>query len=205
MSCMTASNPPGRKPHGSRITVEVPVLRIGAGQSDYEGLSRYVDFLRKPQGLHMTLLHVGILDDLVRDIEGWTKGMSRSENVLPEIVGWLTELPVLQGFLGKSDKLIPLGGGRLMGLEVDVPQEVHDYQALLVQGLHVLLDDLGLDNIDDFILSSPALGYRSPRWLPHIAVGKARTRHEPPMEIAPVPVEFGDSQIRHRDSLPPLG
>src|SRR5690242_11936132 len=69
MSCMTASNPAGGKPHGSRITVEVPVLRIGAGQTDYEGLNRYVDFLRKPQGLHMTLLHVGILDDLVQDIE----------------------------------------------------------------------------------------------------------------------------------------
>ncbi len=108
----------------------------------------------------------------------------------------------MQGFLGKSDKLIPLGGGRLMGgLEVDVPQEVHDYQSLLVQGLHVLLDDLGLDNIDDFILSSPALGYKSPRWLPHIAVGKARTRHEPAMEIAPVALEFGDSRIRNREAL----
>ncbi|UKA49573.1 hypothetical protein LFT48_19420 [Arthrobacter sp. FW305-123] len=202
MATMTAVVSHGSKPHEARITVEVPVLRVGAGPSDYEGLNRFVDSLRKPQGLHMTLLHIGILDDLGGDIAAWTKGLSPSEKTLPEIASWLTELPVLQGFLGKSDKLIPLGGGRLMGLEVDVPQEVHDYQALLVQGLHVLLDDLGLDNIDDFILSSPALGYRSPRWLPHIAVGKARTRHEPEMEIDPVAIEFGDSQIRNREALP---
>ncbi|MEO3941366.1 hypothetical protein V3C41_09815 [Paenarthrobacter nicotinovorans] len=199
---MTASNPTGSKPHGPRITVEVPVLRIGAGPADYDGLSRFVDSLRNPPGLHLTLLHVGILDELGKDIAAWTKGLSSPAQTLPEIASWLTELPVLQGFLGKAEKLIPLGGGRLMGLEVDVPQEVHDYQALLVQGLHKLLDDLGLDNIDDFILSSPALGYRSPRWLPHVAVGKARTRHEPEMEIAPVAIEFGDSRIRNRQVLP---
>lgn len=202
---MTDLVSPGSNPHGSRITVELPVVRVGSGSSDYEGLNRFVDSLRKPQGLHMTLLHVGILDELGRDIVAWTKGFSPPEKVLPEISSWLTELPVMQGFLGKSDKLIPLGGGRLMGLEVDVPQEVHDYQSLLVQGLHVLLDDLGLDNIDDFILSSPALGYKSPRWLPHIAVGKARTRHEPAMEIAPVALEFGDSRIRNREALPSPG
>ncbi|WP_258141899.1 MULTISPECIES: hypothetical protein [unclassified Arthrobacter] len=192
----------GSKPLGPRITVEVPVLRVGAGPSEYEGLNRFVDSLRKPQGLHLTLLHVGIFEELGRDITAWTKGLSPPEKTLPEIASWLAELPVLQGFLGKSDKLIPLGGGRLMGLEVDVPQEVHDYQALLVQGLHILFDDLGLDNVDDFILSSPALGYRTPRWLPHIAVGKARTRHEPEMEIAPVAIEFGDSRIRNREALP---
>jgi hypothetical protein len=202
MATMTALVSSGSKPNAPRITVEVPILRVGAGASDYEGLNRFVDSLRKPQGLHMTLLHVGILADLGKDIADWTKGFSPPEKTLPEIASWLTELPVLQGFLGKSDKLIPLGGGRLMVLEVDVPQEVHDYQALLVQGLHVLLDDLGLDNIDDFILSSPALGYRSPRWLPHVAVGKARTRHEPEMEIAPVAIEFGDSRIRNRAALP---
>ncbi len=202
MATMTASNPTGSKPHGPRITVEVPVLRIGAGPADYDGLSRFVDSLRNPPGLHLTLLHVGILDELGKDIAAWTKGLSSPAQTLPEIASWLTELPVLQGFLGKAEKLIPLGGGRLMGLEVDVPQEVHDYQALLVQGLHKLLDDLGLDNIDDFILSSPALGYRSPRWLPHVAVGKARTRHEPEMEIAPVAIEFGDSRIRNRQVLP---
>ncbi|MCR1162997.1 hypothetical protein NEK97_16150 [Paenarthrobacter sp. UW852] len=199
---MTASDPARGKPEGLRITVEVPVLSVGAGLSDYEGLGRYVDSLRKPSGLHMTLLHVGILDHLLADIESWTKGRSTPEKVLPEIVSWLTELPVLEGFLGKSNRLIPLGGGRLMGLEVDVPQEVHDYQALLVQGLHVLLDDLGLDNIDDFILGSRALGYRSPRWLPHIAIGKAKSRHEIPIEIAPVAIGFGDSRIRNAKALP---
>lgn len=199
---MTARDAHGSTPDGLRITVEAPVLRVGAGASDYEGLTKYVDFLRKPQGLHMTLLHVGILDDLASDIATWTKGRSAADAVVPEIASWLTELPVMEGFLGKSDKLVPLGGGRLMGLEVEVPQDVHDYQALLVQGLHVLFDELGIDNIDDFILSSPALGYRSPRWLPHIAVGKARTRHEPTMEIAPVAIEFGDSRIRNRAALP---
>ena len=199
---MTALVSSGSSPDAPRITVEVPVLRVGAGASDYEGLNRFVDSLRKPQGLHLTLLHVGIFEELGRDITAWTKGLSPPEKTLPEIASWLAELPVLQGFLGKSDKLIPLGGGRLMGLEVDVPQEVHDYQALLVQGLHILFDDLGLDNVDDFILSSPALGYRTPRWLPHIAVGKARTRREPEMEIAPVAIEFGDSRIRNREALP---
>ncbi|MCF3140509.1 hypothetical protein LRQ04_14730 [Paenarthrobacter sp. AR 02] len=199
---MTASDPARGKPEGLRITVEVPVLSLGAGLADYGGLGRYVDSLRKPSGLHMTLLHVGILNHLLADIESWTKGRSTPEYVLPEIVSWLTELPVLEGFLGKSSRLVPLGGGRLMGLEVDVPQEVHDYQALLVQGLHVLLDDLGLDNIDDFILGSPALGYRSPRWLPHIAIGKAKSRHEDPIEIAPVAIGFGDSRIRNREALP---
>ncbi|KQR00838.1 MULTISPECIES: hypothetical protein [Paenarthrobacter] len=205
MASMTAGSPTGSTAGQPRITVEVPVLRIGGGQADYEGLKRFVDSLRKPQGLHMTLLHVGILHELADDIAAWTKGRATPERVLPEITSWLTELPVLQGFLGKSDKVVPLGGGRLMGLEVDVPQEVHDYQALLVQGLHVLLDDLGLDNIDDFILGSPALGYRSPRWLPHIAVGRARSRHEPPVEIAPVAIEFGDSRIRNRLALPGQG
>lgn len=202
MASMTASSPTASEADKPRITVEVPVLRIGAGPSEYDGLHRFVDSLRKPQGLHMTLLHVGILDELAADISAWTNGRATPAKVLPEISSWLTELPVLQGFLGKSDKLVPLGGGRLMGLEVDVPQEVHDYQALLVQGLHVLFDQLGLDNIDDFILGSPALGYRSPRWLPHVAVGKARSRHEPPVEIAPVVLEFGDSRIRHREALP---
>ncbi|WGM20109.1 hypothetical protein QEH68_19170 [Paenarthrobacter sp. OM7] len=199
---MTASNRTGSTTHGPRITIEVPVLRIGDGVSDYDGLARFVDALRNPSGLHLTLLHVGILDDLAQDIAAWTKGAAKPEHVLPEVASWLTELPVLAGFLGKSDRLIPLGGGRVMGLEVDVPQEVHDYQALLLHGLHLLLDDLGLDNIDDFILSSPALGYRSPRWVPHIAVGKARTRHEPEVEIAPVAIEFGDSRIRNREALP---
>jgi hypothetical protein len=201
---MTARDPIGSKPDGPRITVEVPVLRVGAGSSDYEGLSRFVDSLRKPQGLHMTLLHVGILDDLAGDIAAWTKGLSTPDTVLPELASWLSEMPVLEGFLGKSGGLIPLGGGRLMGLQVEVPQEVHDYQALLVQGLHVLLDELGLDNIDDFILSSPALGYRSPRWLPHIAVGRAPSRQELAKEIAPVAIEFGDSRIRNRQALPSL-
>ncbi|MFE4195776.1 hypothetical protein ACFRJ9_07920 [Paenarthrobacter sp. NPDC056912] len=194
----------GRDTQGPRITLEVPVIGVGMGTSEYEGLNRYVDSLRKPQGLHMTLLHIGILDHLGRDIEAWTKGNTLAVEALPELVAWLTELPVLEGFLGKSDRLIPLGGGRISGLEVDVPQEVHDYQTLLLQGLHVVLDGLGLDNLDDFILSSPALGYRSPRWVPHIAVGKTRTRHEPPMEIAPVAIEFGDSRIRNRQTLPTL-
>jgi hypothetical protein len=41
-----------------RITVEVPVLGIGYGPSDYEELGSYVNSLRRPQGLHLTLLHL---------------------------------------------------------------------------------------------------------------------------------------------------
>ncbi|MGP0223655.1 MULTISPECIES: hypothetical protein [unclassified Paenarthrobacter] len=199
---MTGHDPVEGTAHASRITVEVPVLRVGSGTEDFERLGMYVESLRKPAGLHMTLLHVGILDDLVGDIVSWTSGRAKAEEVRAEIVAWLHALPVLEGFLGKSSMLVSLGGGRVAALEVGVPQAVHDYQSLLVQGLHVLLDQLGLDNIDDFILSSRALGYRSPRWIPHVAIGKTRTRHEPSVEIAPLPLEFGDSRIRNAQSLP---
>ncbi|MFJ5958705.1 hypothetical protein ACIQC5_22435 [Paenarthrobacter sp. NPDC092416] len=199
---MTAGQRGKFGPQVPRITVEVPVLGVGACPDDYEGLGRFVDALRRPRGLHMTLLHLGILDDLVGDIVAWTKGNTGADEATPEIVSWLRELLVLEGFLGMSNRVITLGNGRVSGLEVDVPQGVHDYQGLLVQGLHVLLDQLGLDNIDDFILSSPALGYRSPRWVPHIAVGQPKTRHQPPIEIAPIPVAFGESRIRNGVLLP---
>ncbi|MFI2566429.1 hypothetical protein [Paenarthrobacter sp. NPDC018779] len=182
-----------------RITVEVPVLDVGA---PLESLGRYVDSVRKPEGLHMTLLHVGILDRLAADVVAWTGGVASADTVIREVASWLRGLPVLDGFLGKSAKLITLGGGRVSSLEVSVPQAVHDYQTLLVQGLHVLLDDLGVDNIDDFILSSPALGYRSPRWIPHVAVGRARSKHEAPLELETVALEFGSSRIRNEASLP---
>ncbi|MFJ4169972.1 hypothetical protein ACIPY3_10700 [Paenarthrobacter sp. NPDC089714] len=185
--------------HLPRITVEVPVLDVGA---PLESLGRYVDSVRKPEGLHMTLLHVGILDRLAADIVAWTGGVASTDFVIREVSSWLRGLPVLDGFLGKSAKLVTLGGGRVSSLEVEVPQAVHDYQTLLVQGLHVLLDDLGLDNIDDFILSSPALGYRSPRWIPHVAVGRARSKHQEPLELETVALEFGSSRIRNEASLP---
>ena len=57
-----------------RITVEVPVLGVGAGPADYEQLAAYADGLRRPQSLHMTLLHVGILEDFAADVADWTKG-----------------------------------------------------------------------------------------------------------------------------------
>lgn len=190
-----ASDPP-------RITVEVPVLSVGASPADYADLGHHVDSLRKPGSLHMTLLHIGILERLAADIFAWTKGRMPAERAALEIATWLRELPVLDGFLGKSDTIISLGGGRISSLEVDVPQAVRDYQTLLVQGLHVLLDDLGLDNIDDFILSSPALGYRSPHWIPHVAVGKARVKHQEPIKIETLALEFGTSRIRNEISLP---
>ena len=59
-----------------RITVEVPVLSVGTGPADYESLGNVVEALRRPQGLHLTLLHIGILDDLAHDIEDWTKGVT---------------------------------------------------------------------------------------------------------------------------------
>ncbi|HYH76328.1 MAG TPA: hypothetical protein VD841_02335, partial [Arthrobacter sp.] len=111
-----------------RITVEVPVLGVGYGPADYEGLAEHAAALRRPQGLHLTLLHVGILEDFARDVVEWTKGITSSQAVTRETVRWLRSLPVLDGFSGVSDRLIVLGGGGIAGLEVDVPPHVHDYQ-----------------------------------------------------------------------------
>ena len=183
------------------ITVEVPVLGIGAAPSDYEELGRYVFALRRPRGLHMTLLHLGVLDDLCRDVADWTKGNTSAESALLRIVAWLEALPVLEAFSGSAERLIVLGSGGVCGLEVDIPASVRDYQVSLVHALHELLDELLVDNIDDFILSSPALGFRSPRWVPHVAVGRPMYRGRGPWEIGRVAVEFGESRIRNRQFL----
>ncbi|MDQ0030071.1 hypothetical protein [Arthrobacter bambusae] len=187
-----------------RITVEVPVLRIGAGPSSYEELARYVVALRRPQGLHMTLLHLGVLDDFCRDVADWTKGNTSAGSALLKTVAWLKALPALEAFPGSAERLIVLGGGGVCGLEVDVPGPVRDYQVSLVHALHELLDELLIDNIDDFILSSPALGFRSPRWIPHVAVGRPKSRGRGPWEIGRLGVEFGGSRIRNRQHLPQL-
>lgn len=185
-----------------RITVEVPVLSLGSGPSDYEELGSYVNALRRPQGLHMTLLHMGILEDLAQDVADWTKGVTSAGAAARRTVGWLQSLPVLEGFSGRAERLVVLGGGGISGLEVDVPQHVHDHQVSLVQGLHELLDELFVDNVDDFILSSPALGFRYPRWVPHIAVGRPRSRERGPWQIPPLTVDFGHSRIRNGRFLP---
>ncbi|UVJ39339.1 hypothetical protein [Arthrobacter sp. CJ23] len=184
-----------------RITVEVPVLSIGSGPADYEGFDRYVDALRRPQGLHMTLFHLGVLEDFARDVSGWTKGITSAEAAGRRTASWLRGLPVLEGFSGTADRLIVLGGGAVRGLEVEVPQHVRDYQVSLVVALHELLDELLVDNIDDFILSSPALGFRSPRWVPHIAVGRPKNRSRASIELARLAVECGESRIRNRQLL----
>jgi hypothetical protein len=202
-----------------RITVEVPVLGVGNRPSDYEQLAAYADGLRKPQGLHMTLLHIGILDDFAADVAAWTKGSTDSATATVKTADWLRALPVLEGFTGTAERLVLFGGGRVSGLEVDVPQHVRDFQVSLVQALRELLDDLLVDNPDDFILSSRALGYRYPRWHPHVAVGKPKHEGIPgegrsrdkgrarersgSWEIRPLRVEFGPSQIRNRQLLPP--
>ncbi|MET4096324.1 hypothetical protein [Arthrobacter sp. UYCu712] len=188
-----------------RITVEVPVLAIGSVPSDYEELASHVDALRRRNGLHMTLLHIGVLEDFCRDVTQWTNGVTSVEDATFKTVAWLTALPVLRGFSGSAERLVVLGGGGVCGLEVDAPQPVHDYQVGLVQALHELLDELLVDNIDDFILGSRALGFRYPRWAPHIAVGRPKTRGSGPWEIGALGVEFGDSRIRNRQLLPPLG
>lgn len=185
-----------------RITVEVPVLGMGAGPSDYEELDRYVNALRRPQGLHMTLLHLGILEDFSQDVADWTKGITSAGAASRRTVSWLKALPVSEGFSGTAERLIVLGGGGISGLEVDVPQHVHDHQLSLVQGLHELLDELLVDNVDDFILSSRALGYRYPRWVPHVAVGRPKTRDRGSWQIRPLTVEFGQSRIRNGLLLP---
>jgi hypothetical protein len=198
-----------------RITVEVPVLGIGAKPSDYEQLAAYADGLRKPQGLHMTLLHIGILEDFAADVAEWTKGATDPPAAAVRTADWLRALPVMEGFSGTAERLVLLGGGRVSGLEVEVPQGVRDFQVSLVQALHELLDDLLVDNPDDFILSSPALGYRYPRWRPHVAVGKPKSQGRSgegrprerggSWEIRPLTVEFGPSQIRNRQLLPDPG
>ena len=185
-----------------RITVEVPVLGVGAGPADYDELGQHVDALRRPNGLHLTLLHIGILADFSRDVTEWTKGMTPASVATRETVRWLQALPVLDGFPGTAERLIVLGGGGISGLEVDVPQQVHDYQVSLVEGLRGLLDRLLVDNVDDFILSSPALGFRYPHWVPHVAVGRPRSRSREPVSIPPVTVTFGASRIRNGQFLP---
>ena len=198
-----------------RITVEVPVLSVGAKPADYEQLAAYADGLRRPQGLHMTLLHIGILEDFAADVADWTKGATDPAEATVMTADWLRALPVLEGFSGTAERLVLLGGGRVSGLEVDVPQSVRDFQVSLVQALRELLDDLLVDNPDDFILSSRALGYRYPRWRPHVAVGKPKPQDHPgghrPREssgswaIQPLTVQFGPSQIRNRQLLPGSG
>jgi len=185
-----------------RITVEVPVLGVGSGPADYEGLAQHADALRRPQGLHLTLLHIGVLEDFAHDVNTWTKGMAGSQAVTRQTVGWLRSLPVLDGFSGVSKRLIVLGGGGIAGLEVDVPRHVHDYQVSLVAGLRDLLEGLLVDNVDDFILSSPALGFRYPHWVPHIAVGRPRARSREPVQIPSMTVTFGESRIRNAQFLP---
>ncbi|MFE4541176.1 hypothetical protein [Arthrobacter sp. NPDC056727] len=203
-----------------RITIEVPVLGIGERPADYEQLAAYADGLRRPQGLHMTLLHIGILDDLAGDVAAWTKGATDPAAAVVKTADWLRALPVLEGFSGTAERLVLFGGGRVSGLDVDVPQAVRDFQVSLVVALHELLDNLLVDNPDDFILSSPALGYRYPRWHPHVAVGKPKYQSHPEpgrpgegrarersgsWEIRPLTVDFGPSQIRNRQLLPPAG
>jgi hypothetical protein len=189
--------------HGlPRITVEVPVVKIGSRPTDYEELESYVNGLRRQQGLHLTLLHIGILSDFGQDVADWTKGMTTTEDATRRTVAWLRELPVLAGFSGTAERLIVLGGGNVSGLEVDVPQRVHNYQVFLVKALHGLLEQLRVDNVDDFILSSPALGFRYPRWVPHVAVGRPKTRSGGSWEIRPLAIDFGESQIRNGRFLP---
>ncbi|MET3708520.1 hypothetical protein [Arthrobacter sp. UYEF6] len=185
-----------------RITVEVPVLAVGSAPSDYEALGSYVNALRRPQGLHLTLLHIGILADFAQDVADWTKGITPAGDAVRHTTGWLQGLPVLDGFAGTSAQLIVLGGGGISGFEVDVPGRVHDYRVSLVQGLHDLLDRLLVDNVDDFILSSPSLGYRYPHWVPHVAVGRPLSREHGPRTIAPLNVVFGPSRIRNGRFLP---
>jgi hypothetical protein len=188
-----------------RITVEAPVLRIGTVPADYEDLGSHVDALRRRQGLHLTLLHIGILADLSRDISQWTKGITSTDVATRRTVAWLQALPVLGGFSASASGLVVLGGGSVCGLEVDVPRAVRDYQVFLVQSLRGLLDELLVDNTDDFILSSRALGYRYPRWTPHVAVGRPKSRGTGSWGIEPLALEFGDSRIRNRQLLPAAG
>ena len=192
-------------PAPPRITIEVPVLAVGSRPADYERLASQVDALRRQQGLHLTVLHLGILADFSQDVEDWTKGITPADAATHATVAWLEGLPVLGGFSARTERLILLGGGRVSGLEVEVPPHVRDYQVFLVARLHDLLDELLVDNADDFILSSRALGFRYPHWTPHVAVGRPKSRDHGPWPIEPLEVKFGESRIRNRQFLPPAG
>ena len=192
-------------PAPPRITIEVPVLAVGSGPGDYEQLASQVDALRRQQGLHLTVLHLGILVDFSQDVEDWTKGITPADAATHATVAWLEGLPVLGGFSAQTERLILLGGRRVSGLEVEVPPHVRDYQVFLIARLHDLLDELLVDNADDFILSSRALGFRYPHWTPHVAVGRPKSTDHGPWPIEPLEVKFGGSRIRNRQFLPPAG
>lgn len=185
-----------------RITVEVPVLGIGSGPADYQELGEHVFALRKFRSLHLTLLHIGILEEFTRDVTQWTRGFTREESAARTTVEWLRQLPALAGFPGHSNRIIAVGGGHISALEVEVPGHVREYQVGLVKALHELLDQLAVDDIDDFILSSPALGYRHPRWTPHVAIGRPPGRSRGPWDIRSVEIDFGESRIRNGQYLP---
>ena len=126
------------------------------------------------EGLHLTLLHIGVLADFARDIAEWTRGITTAGEAANAAVAWLEGSAGAGRLLRNSGRLVLLGGGRVSGLEVEVPPHVRDYQVSLVKALHELLDELLVDNVDDFILGSRALGFRYPRWTPHIAVGRPK-------------------------------
>lgn len=94
-----------------------------------------------------------------------------------------------------------LGGGNVSALEVHVPQHVHDHQVTLVQRFRGFLEELLVDNVDDFILASRALGWH-PRWIPHVAVGRPAGRGGNPVQLPPMAVSFGQSRIRNAAALP---
>lgn len=60
---------------------------------DYEELGSYVDALRRPQGLHLTLLHIGVLEDFAQDIATWTRGITAAGEAARLAAAWL------EGFL----------------------------------------------------------------------------------------------------------
>lgn len=187
--------------HVPRITVEVPVLAVGIGPGDYESLRPHVHALRKPAGLHMTVLHLGVLTTLAGEITEWTNGLTSPDEAAGRTVAWLRGLPETPGFPGTAGRLVVLGGGNVSALEVHVPQHIHDYQLTLVQRFRGFLDELLVDNVDDFILASRALGWH-PRWIPHVAVGRPASRGGNPVQIPPVAVSFGPSRIRNAAALP---
>ena len=109
------------------------------------------------QGLHLTLLHIGVLEDFCPGRRGLDQRRHQCRGMPPA-----GRLPGCRrcrsgGLFRKRRKARSCSAAAACAdLKWTCPEHVHDYQVFLVQALHELLDELLVDNVDDFILGSRA-------------------------------------------------